>query len=141
MDRKIIWYNIVPIVFIHLLFLPLWFIRSSFLMYNLSMWEIGFNLGVLPIYLIIVNTRYAAREGHSKFIPYIALMWATALIGNALAYLNWGISSGHLFSPDVGTMDLFRMLIGVNLVSILVLGFISQGVLYWYFQRPSNPVA
>lgn len=140
MERKIIWYNIVPIVAIHLLFLPLWFIKSSFLMYNVSLWEIVFNLGVLPIYLIIINFRHATRGEESNFIPYIALMWASALLGNALAYFNWGIAMGNPFRPDVGTVDLFRMLIEVNLVSILVLGLICQAVLYWHFRRTTNPI-
>ena len=142
MDRKVIWYNIVPVVAIHVLFLPLWFVRSAYFAYNVSLWETTFNLAVLPIYLIIFNLRHAAQvEGFGSFLPYIPLMWASALLGNALAYLNWGLSVGNLFRPEAGTSDLFTMLVGVNLLTILVLGLIAHVVLQWRYRRPTNPVA
>lgn len=134
MTKKLLYYNILPVLAIHLILLPLWFIHTPFFEYNVSLGEMLINLVVVPLYLIILNFRYAVQEGKRNFFPYMATAWGVTLASNAFSYLNWGLATGRFFSEG-GTFDLFQLIYTINFVTILILGFVVQLALGYLDRR------
>lgn len=125
-DRKLLIYNFAPAIIGNLLFLPFWFIPSSFLAYNISMLQTLFNVAVLPIYLVILNFRAARREGDHRFLPYIGTMWSAILVANVISYFNWGVATDQLWMPEFGTIYLYEWLLIISFGAVLVLTLIGQ---------------
>ena len=127
--KRLILFNFIPVLIIHLCFLPFWFSKNVSFITNIASTEIIFDFVIIPLYLLIFNAIYSIRYKKFNFIFNIILMLIAVFLGNCLHYLNWGISTGMLFVPDGETIYLVESTIKVNFISIFILGIIWQGFL------------
>lgn len=120
--------NFVPVIFINIIFLILWYIRTKIdpilVGAFVPLTEMFFNIILVPLYLIYFNYRYALRNKKNSFILNLFLMLVSILINNAFSYMNWGISSGLLLNPDYVTVAINY---GVNLLNCTTI--LSAGIL------------
>lgn len=135
MERKLLMYNYGPAIIVNLLFLPLWFIPSPFFTYNVSMFQTIFNVALLPIYLVILNFRFALRGDRENLFSFIGTMWLVIFVANLLSYLNWGLATGQLFVPEYGTLYLYEWLLITSFSAVLVLTAIGQFALNYMRKR------
>ena len=127
--KTLLFSNFIPIIAIHICFLPFWFSNNISFRTMVGSIELVFNVVLLPLYLIIFNYIYSIKKKQFNFLPNIALMLSAAIFGNCLYYFNWGITTGRMFSPDGETIWLFQLETKIIFISIWVLGIIWQGIL------------
>jgi hypothetical protein len=127
--KSIAVFNFIPVIVVHICFLPFWFSKNLLFTTNVTAIEMLFNVILLPLYLTIFNFIYSIKKKEYNFLPNIVLMLFAATLGNCLYYFNWGISTGRLFSPDAETVMLFQLETKINFISLLILGIIWQIIL------------
>jgi hypothetical protein len=98
-------YYIIPVI-LRFLLLPLWYWEKN--PGNASTLEMALGILVIPIYLIIVSAKSIRGVSMGKFIAYLLLMLLIAIVGDLTGYLNWGVSTGNLFTPDSATLLIVR---------------------------------
>ena len=128
-SRNLVYLNLIPVVIIHLLILPFWFMGDTIFKTNVTGIETVVDLIILPLLLFIINIIYTIRNKRYLFIMQIVLMVIGAFIGNYMHYFKWGVASGQLFSPDIKTVELLWLFTKINTVSIVVIGLLVQIVL------------
>lgn len=95
---------------------------------DLSMIEFVFDTIIVPIYLIVINYKLVTKVALPKIVGYLILMMVVILAGHGIHYLNWGISTGYLTTPDSATVHLFQITVLISLV-ILIIGWIAVFVI------------
>lgn len=95
---------------------------------DLSMIEFVFDTIIVPIYLIVINYKLVTKVALTKIVGYLILMMVVILAGHGIHYLNWGISTGYLTTPDSATVHLFQITVLISLV-ILIIGWIAVFVI------------
>lgn len=108
---------LIPIV-IHLLFLPLLFVEN--IAADACLVEMIIGTVVIPIYLIIISLKFTDKINVKNFATILLLIENVAIIGILISYFNWGISSGHLFSPDSETVYLLKWQMNISSIIIIV---------------------
>jgi len=127
-QKRLILFNIIPIIIGHICFLPFWFSKNIAFRTKLTSIEMVF-IALSILYLVIINSIYSIKDRQYNFLSNFVLMIATFLLGNLLYYFNWGIATGNLFSPDGETIYLFNLTTKVGFISLLVFGIIWQVLL------------
>lgn len=110
-------YYLIPIV-IHLMFLPFWFLPQKGA--TVTLLEMVMGTIVIPVYLIIINFKFADKINMGKFTILLLLMIGITVAGHLIGYFNWGISTGNLFSPDSETLLIIRMQIIASTIIVTV---------------------
>ncbi len=95
---------------------------------DLSMIEFVFDTIIVPIYLIVINYKLVTKVALPKIVGYLIFMMVVILAGHGIHYLNWGISTGYLTTPDSATVHLFQITVLISLV-ILIIGWIAVFVI------------
>lgn len=109
-------YYLVPIA-IHLLFLPFWFLDRNG---TLSLVEMFIGTIVIPIYLIVVGYKSPGDINTSRFWLILIVILVVTLLGIAISYFNWGISTGNLLKPDSETVLIMQIQIIVSSAIVIV---------------------
>lgn len=109
--------NCLPI-FIHLLLLPFWYFEKN--PGTVSLIEIVLGSLIIPLYLIIMNSKFINKINMQKFIIILLLMMFISIIGNLIAYFNWGIVTGNLFHPDSETVHIIKLQMLVSIIVIFI---------------------
>jgi len=127
-DKNLIFLNFVPVITIHLCFLPLWLFRVARLT-TITSFEMVFNLILIPLWLIIYNCFNSIKEERYNFGFNLILMIESVFLSNLLYYFNWGITTKNLLSPDGDTIALFNLETAVTIIAVAILGIIWQLIL------------
>jgi len=126
--KNLLLFNFVPVIVVHLCFLPFWFTKNISFRTTITRLELG-SVALLLLYMLIFNLTHSVRNKQFNFIPNICMMLAAFLLGEFLYYFNWGISTGNLFSPDAETLILSKMVAKNGSIAIIIVGTIWQVVL------------
>ena len=106
---------LIPIV-VHLIFLPFLFLERNG---EISLIEIFVGTIVVPIYLVIVSYKFLDDFSMSKFFSILLIIIVVTLLGIAISYFNWGITTGNLLKPDSETIHItnWQMIIASIIVT------------------------
>lgn len=84
---------------------------------------------ILPLSLIILNIYLIQSKTESLLLKCFALMLVGSLLGNAVGYIIWGISSKNLMSPDAETLVISKAIVLYHIAVCLIFAGIYKVVL------------
>lgn len=122
---KIVILNVVPIIIIELILLPFW-ISGSGIKTNFAIAQFLIMLGILPVYLAIVNFVLSIKYSNPYWGAKSFSIASAIFVGTLLGYVNWGLSSKHLFNPDGETIEVVKFEIAASLIIAFILFFVSN---------------
>ena len=102
---QLVCFAMLPIVVIELLFLPFSLAHAHLQHWWVPVAQLALTGFFLPLYLASLGSRFL-RHGTPKLIV-LGVAAVMALLAVFLSYFDWGISSGHFWSPDPGTYHLY----------------------------------
>ena len=114
----------IPII-VHILCLPFWFTEKN--PGNVAIFEIILGIFIVPVYLILISSKYVTTFSLRKFLELFFLMIGISVMGNLIFYFNWGISTGKLLMPDSETILILKYQIIIS-SCILMVGWIIMFV-------------
>jgi len=122
--------NIVPVVLFNLLFFLCFDVVRDHKIYVTILW-VG-NIAVFPILLTILDLIIAFKEKQYIFFKYFIFILLSMVIGNVLNYINWGITSRMLFTPDGETLLIVGHLAILGLKFVIASCILAQIILVFY---------
>lgn len=114
----------IPII-VHILCLPFWFTEKN--PGNVAIFEMILEIFIVPVYLILISSKYVTTFSLRKFLELFFLMIGISVLGNLIFYFNWGISTGKLLMPDSETILILKYQIIIS-SCILMVGWIIMFV-------------
>ena len=91
------------------------------------------DLVILPLVLCVLNLVLLVK-GVASVTKSSLLILCGLLLGDAVGYLVWGLSSKRLFSPDGPTVSVYVYLVGYHVV-VVVLSFVVFLFVKWFKTR------
>ena len=92
---------------------------------------------VLPIYLLIVNTKIALLYKKKFFILNLLFIFFALFFMFATYYLEWGIYSKRLLHPDTETVYILFLEVQIAIIIILFGSLISSIILFFKQKKRS----
>lgn len=99
---KIILFSFVPTIGINLLTRPFWGDNVD-TNTSLATFSIVLTIGLLPIYLLIINYFFAKKYKADNFILNGLLIVLCVWLSSYFHFINWADSIGNRNNPDGGT--------------------------------------
>ena len=119
--------NFIPIFMLHLLFLALWItVRSTRIGTDVPILEMITDLFIVPVYLIVINYRYNKKKKSYFFVLNFFIMIISSILGNAMSYFNWGVTTGLLKNPDAETLLIVNTIVTLNIITVFIACLIIQ---------------
>ena len=123
-------YYLIPII-IHLIFLPLLFFERNG---EMSLVESIVGVIVVPVYLVIVSCKFLDNFSISKFLGMLLIMLVVAILGIAISYFNWGITTGDLLKPDSETIYIIHWQIRIASIIVIIGWAVSYMIKYLIYK-------
>ncbi len=84
---------------------------------------------ILPLALIILNIYLIQSKIESSLLKCFVLMLIGLLLGNAVGYVVWGITSKNLLSPDAETLVISKGIVLYHIAVCFIFAGIYKAVL------------
>ena len=125
-DKKRIWVWLFVLPLLLILSLPAWYFGSSVLISLFSLVVVSVIQPILSIYL--VSSLVHTKKQTFQMAAILVLVANTCAVG--IHYLNWGVSTGNLLTPDFKTVSLMLFELGIAL-AISAIGLVLIWIYKW----------
>lgn len=125
--RNIFTINFLPIIFFHLILLPIWLLVNVFeeLWVVTILSSIGTTI-IIPFFQVVINGWFNIKCNNYRFIKNWTIISISTLLSHVLNYMNWGISSQSLLKPDSETLLILKWEIIISLLIVFIMSCIQQ---------------
>lgn len=84
---------------------------------------------IFPLFLIILNVYLIQSKTGSSLLKCFIFMLLGSLLGDAVGYVVWGITSRNLISPDAETLVISKAIVLYHVAACFIFAGIYKAIL------------